>query len=381
MTIVVSIVSYNICLSVCPPLRFNGAFSRAKYVAESIYDYISPDELDVICLQELVVQRESVIKTFIHHPFHTNKASTSFFSDNIRFVHSGLATLSKWPIVEEDFCVFRGKSYHLEAFMAKAVQYSKIILNNKHYIHVFNTHTQAWINERSHAIRKSQFQQIGDFISSKKIPANEPVYVVGDFNLDYFEQLVLLQEVMNIANLQYLTPEESQFSFDPSINILTGTDDADEYKTTSFKNGCYDDYVETGICSCCPKQLLDAIAVSKNHLIPKKIPTNKVIHNKVKEPFVIFFNVSTQKTISFPSDHFPVFVQMEYEELQEVKEIFYNIANNTSVRLQKTFLSFSSQISPAWICVEILFFVLFYFIMLFIVRKCQVLIHSRKISK
>lgn len=370
------IVTYNVYLSVCPPLRFNGAFSRANHIAASLYNHMNnnnhskakiindsqqtpAEQLDIICLQELVVQREKVLSGFYHHPFRTKKVTTSFFSDNIRFIHSGLAIVSKWPILEEDGYIFRGDAYHMEAFMAKGVQYAKIFLKRKFIIHVFNTHTQAWINDRAHAIRKNQFEQIAQFIQSKKIPHNEAVFLTGDFNLDVFEQQVHVNEIFDIVQMTLFKPSEPQFSFDPSVNVLVGTDDANEYATQSFQNGCYDEYLQTGVCSCCPKQLIDGVATSNKHL-PVQLDSFQVLQNKSTEAFDMFISVSTMKKVSFVSDHFPVLVECSSEDFI----LFIDADNDFKCAESDDVYTWFKNFSLPWFCLECFLFIVLYIVFL-----------------
>lgn len=348
----VHIGTLNVCLSVCPPLRFNGAFSRAARIAESVYtSYDDPQKLDVLCLQELVVSRSTVLKGFLHHPYHTGIATSSLFGPNIRFIHSGLCIVSRWPIVEEGYHIFTGPSYHMEQFMAKAVQYAKIMVNNRFYLHVFNTHTQAWSNKRSDEIRSLQFEQMATFISQLKIPSTEPVVLCGDFNIDFYEHMNTIQTLMTTINMQLHLPETPQFSFDPTVNLLVGTDDASEYATHSAVHGCYDEYLRTGICSCCPRQLIDGICSSKHHLVPQKVEI-QIVQNGAKELFEIYLNSSSTRQTRNVSDHFLVTARMEFpcSPYGPCCPIPYQI--KTSV--------FQPRYSPCWMSLELVLFLLFY---------------------
>lgn len=299
----VKIITSNACLSLCPPLRFNGAFSRSDRFVDALYSHIDY-ETDVICLQELIVNRSKIIKQFIHHPFSTDIVSPDYIGNNIRFVHSGLAIVSKWPILLQKAHIFTGPTYHAEAFMAKSVLYAKL----KHpftHLHVFVTHAQAWSNQKAKKIRLLQFEQIYRFIQRCTISPSEPVFLCGDFNNDFYEHSRILQDMMDIVHCKMHLPLVPQFSFDPTLNSLVGTDDASEYATHSFLKGCYDEFLQTGICSCCPKQLIDGIATSIDHLQPKKCEV-EVIYNTSNSPFEIYINVSTKRTIQHVSDHFAV---------------------------------------------------------------------------
>ncbi len=347
----VTIASLNVCLSVCPPFRMNGAFSRSDKVAESIYTNIPPLTLDIICLQELVVNRSKVIRSFLHHPYATDIVTGSWHSNNIRFIQSGLTTLSRWPIIKQASHIFSGPSYHMEAYMAKAVQYSKIIVNNRMPVHVFNTHTQAWTNVQAQKIRLLQLQQIADFIRSLDIPKDEPIILCGDFNFDFYEHADVLSKFESVLNMRMHLPDQPQFSFDPTINPLVGTDDAAEYKTQSFQHGCYDQFLKDGLCVCCPKQLIDGIATSNSHLRPMKANV-QVIQNALKNPIEIYINISTMRTISYISDHFPVVSTFEFD---------FPHSAVISPLLEKTVQS--SDISLPWILVELVLFAIIFLLL------------------
>jgi len=331
------IVTANACLSVCPPLRYNGANPRADRFADSIY-MSTTKELDVICLQELIVHRNKVLRHFTKHPHHTTIARGSLFNGNIRFVHSGLAIVSKWPIVMQDHFVFQGLSYHAEMFMSKAILYAKIHFQNKYYINVFVTHVQAWCNETAKQIRLQQFVQMHRFINALHLNPNEPVVLCGDFNIDFYEHSRTLEEMMQTIDFTMHMPSIPQFSFDPTLNLLVGTDDANEYATRSQQHGCYEEYLNTGICSCCPKQLIDGIATSNQHLQPLSSMTS-VLTNVAPQPFQIFINVSTQRMTQNVSDHFAVLTELEFSLIE------------TSNTTQKTNLQ--PVLDWHWICLQL----------------------------
>ena len=87
-----SISTYNVNLSVGPPLRFNGAKERATRVADAFYHSLKQHEVpmpDFILLQELIVHRKTVINNFIHHPFSTPELLPTPFGKTIKLWPSG----------------------------------------------------------------------------------------------------------------------------------------------------------------------------------------------------------------------------------------------------------------------------------------------------
>ena len=298
-----TVASYNVCLSVGPPLVMNGSHARSQRVADAFY--ASVRDADVVMFQELVRHRDSVLESFTRHPHRTRKVASNLLSDNVRFVSSGLAVASRWPIVKERSMLFSGTTYHYEALMAKGVQYAKLS-TPVGFVHIFNTHVNAWATPRAFDAREQQAQQIGAFIKSQSIPRDEYVFVGGDINIDVYEHVDRVSEMMRmIGGVHVPRPSDVSFSCDPLLNALVGTDDASEYATRSRRNGCYDEFMATGLCLCCPRQLVDVIGVVEGHRQVKDATiTVEVV--KARAPFRTHFGVMRVKSISDVSDHFPV---------------------------------------------------------------------------
>ncbi|WP_420591814.1 sphingomyelin phosphodiesterase [Bacterioplanoides sp.] len=96
----------------------------------------------------------------------------------------GVAVISRWPIEEKVQYVFKD-SCGFDATSNKGFVYAKVNKNGAIY-HVIGTHVQAvdsMCNGGSAAIRKKQFAEMQQFIASKNIPADEVVFMGGDFNV------------------------------------------------------------------------------------------------------------------------------------------------------------------------------------------------------
>jgi len=367
-----SVVTLNCCLAVGPPLCYNGAFARSLRLVDALYSTIAAHKLDIICLQELIIRRDYILEQFIHHPYHTSKIESSLCGDNIRILPAGLDVVSRWPIKEEDAYVFSGKSYHAEAFMAKAVQYCKIEMYGHQIVHVFNTHLQAWTGIKASEIRNKQMQQIAAFKYRKLQNVDlqrEIVLFMGDVNEDFYEHAAKLQERMNIIGMQFVMPESTQFSFDPSRNELVGNDDANEYILKSKAGGCYAEYLATGKCSCCPKQLVDGIALQQDqhHLVLKSVVNVTPI--LTHEPFVININMSTRRFIQTISDHFAVYGQFLFKtQSQPPSPSHVAIDVNTPI-IHKCTNSYSSQPQLLWVIIEVAIFAFLFFVLFHLFRK------------
>ena len=97
--------------------------------------------------------------------------------------------LSRFPIIETDFFGF-GNGAFPDIFSYKGILYAKISANNK-ILHVFTLHTQATYPSDSQEVldiyqqvRQEQVKSCVKFVSSKVQTANEPYFLLGDFNTD-----------------------------------------------------------------------------------------------------------------------------------------------------------------------------------------------------
>lgn len=377
-----TLVSFNCYLAIPPIIRFNGTYARAMRLANAVYSNIPFSDIDVLCLQELVFARDLVLKNFIHHKYHSKKISSSLFGNNIRFLHSGLQIVSKWPILEEDAHVFTGKTYNAEAMMAKAVQYCKILVRNTQVIHVFNTHLQAWTNSKAVSIRKEQIQQTALFMRKKLLSAasNEPIFYLGDGNVDFYENSDIAQDLMNEVQMFVIMPLTPQFSFDPILNPLVGSDDASEYilrkKLNNHTNGrrnnnninffgltnnnnaagekkffeeSQSQKVEETLLY--PRQLIDFFALSKNQTNIIQHSSMNVVPILSEAPFEVAININTSLTIQTVSDHFAV-VGTTIFDLQD-----------SNVLLKPSYINnYNPQVDYGWLSLQIVLFVIVLFV-------------------
>ena len=87
----VSIATYNTYCALGGLIAFNGAAERAKRIGDALYSVMSHlQQLDAVCLQEVVYHRDDIIKSFVHHPHATQPMDASLFSRNTRLWPSGL---------------------------------------------------------------------------------------------------------------------------------------------------------------------------------------------------------------------------------------------------------------------------------------------------
>lgn len=121
-----------------------------------------------------------------------------------KLLQSATRIVSRWPVEVEDAEVF-DECNAIQCAATRGVIYAKIQKQGKVY-HVFATHTQSSDDDDNRNARKAQLQQMGDYIRGLNLPADEPVIMAGDFNVnkiglpedrDFMEAVLDAQEPQN----------------------------------------------------------------------------------------------------------------------------------------------------------------------------------------
>ncbi|EMY79418.1 sphingomyelin phosphodiesterase [Leptospira weilii serovar Ranarum str. ICFT] len=118
---------------------------------------------------------------------------------SLSLINGGVAIVSKWPIEEKIQYIFQDPGCGADYFSNKGFVYVKIDKNGNK-IHLIGTHVQAEDSECSDSgvsVRANQFDEIRNFIDSKKIPNDEIVLIAGDLNaikgsIEYYNMLIRL---------------------------------------------------------------------------------------------------------------------------------------------------------------------------------------------
>ncbi len=306
-----SIVTINSFASVPEPIRYNGLDARSKHFGKAFYQSVGKD-IDIICFQELVWNKADILVNFTEHKYHTPTMGSSIFGSKIRFQESGLVTISRYPIQKIYAMIFDGPTYHLERLCAKGALLVKIGIPGLGYVNVINTHLNAWSGERADRARDHQIGQIVEWLKTLEIDFNEPLLFTGDWNIDFYEHSDIVASIMHKLNASILLSKVTQFSFDPKHNPLVGLDAPDEYATISRMGGCVDEYLTRGTCACCPRQLVDLIAISNNHLLYKNFDI-QTIFVKYPTPFKIKVRMGVDRFIDQVSDHSAVLLRISFD--------------------------------------------------------------------
>jgi len=326
----VTACTFNCALSVGPPLRWNGAKARAHRLVPALYNSCKSSGLDIpdlILLQELIVYRSTVLNAFKHgsHPYNTPEMKQAPFSSRVKIWPSGLAIVSRWPIVEYRHHRFETTlGYHLERLTARGCVYAKILHPSGRLIHVFVTHLNAWHTATARAARAAQASEIGDFVEetlrSNHVNSNRDMVLLGgDMNVDLFHTTERRAIENAIGHNCDLEPAQGrQPSFSPSDNELVGVDDPAEYACT---DRCYAAFLATGKCDGAPHDLLDAITRLGCSGSKSGRPfRSRTIQVTTQVPFMCDYTRTFKKEVNHVSDHaavVSVFVQQKHIDSPE----------------------------------------------------------------
>ena len=153
-----------------------------------------------------------------------------------KIMGSGTRILSRWPFtIEADF------NYNpcdgIQCAATRSVIYAQINKLGNPY-HVFATHTQSSDDDVNRSARLAQLQEMGDYIRSLNIPADEAVIMAGDFNVnkiglpqdrDYLEAVLAATEPENRGHNRTYDANTNSWAEQPYIEYL-------DYTLTSNNN-------------------------------------------------------------------------------------------------------------------------------------------------
>ncbi|MFJ7277255.1 sphingomyelin phosphodiesterase [Kitasatospora sp. NPDC098663] len=133
----------------------------------------------------------------------------------------GVTLLSKWPILRKEQYVYKdacGSDY----FSNKGFVYAVLNVNGQR-THVVGTHLQSTdsgcSNGQPAAIRAKQLTAMRGFLDAKQIPANEPILLAGDLNIDSHGSEY--QALLDNANLAPASARTGwPYSFDTADNSI-----------------------------------------------------------------------------------------------------------------------------------------------------------------
>ena len=194
--------------------------------------------------------------------------------------NGGVIIVSRWPITREEQRAFGSVSAGSDALAAKGVLYARIDKDGKPY-HVFGTHTQAWSTPEGAGVRARQFVLIREFIREMNIPADEPVLIAGDLNVDLMNFPDEYRRMLELLNASQPPIVGYDASFDPSVNRLAAGE---------------------------TRERLDYVLYANDHQQPRA-SYNQVRMIRSREEWKQF---ATEKAYWDLSDHFALFGRLEF---------------------------------------------------------------------
>jgi endonuclease/exonuclease/phosphatase family metal-dependent hydrolase len=138
----IRLLTYNMFMRP-PPVKTNATDFKDARLDEFVKQL---DNFDIICFQEVFTTLNTRKQRLISYAqkagliHHAVCEAPSLFSGYA--TDGGLLIVSRFPIIESEFDPY---PYGVvsDALSYKGVLYCKIMIQNKHVLHLFNTHTQA----------------------------------------------------------------------------------------------------------------------------------------------------------------------------------------------------------------------------------------------
>ncbi len=194
--------------------------------------------------------------------------STAGNCSNSPFViRGGVVIASRWPIVTQHQLVFRASlSGSWDYQSNKGAAYVEIDSGAGRF-HIAGTHLQATHDDKAdseHDIRMQQLTEIRQWLDEFQIPANEPVILAGDMNVDFAHKTQVAQ---------MLSTSQTVLNFDASSGAAS-------YPEDNWMSRAYNYYFNTDICY---NDTLDYVLERRDHLRAKNTPAMTVVPLKSPE--------------------------------------------------------------------------------------------------
>lgn len=288
-----------------------------KIFAKEFTQKYNPDFL--IVQESMVAKQHNVLRKgmiSIGYPYETKQLAGSLV--NLKLTHGGLVVFSRHKIIAQDCHIFDGTCSSDDCLAAKGCVYAKIRKHGNNF-HVFGVHLQAWESAESRAVRRGQIYQMGKFVDRQNIPSDEPVIMMGDFNINMYSEPDQLK-LMYDFDMVKIHDNSYPFTVDPSTNKLVGLDDGNAYKSAKFEQGCYNHYLKTMRCVCCPQEWLDYAFVHKQYkTCDLQTSWMKSVVAKA-DPFYTNITATVRRKVEDLSDHYPLLCVLDYPDIVGVAE-------------------------------------------------------------
>lgn len=134
----------------------------------------------------------------------------------------GVAIVSRWPIEHEFQLPFGALCGGSDCLADKGVLYARVNKAGRRF-HIFATHLQSG-SDRG-AIRERQLQRLRHLIDTMRLPADEPVLIGGDLNVDRLAGpddggFAMLARILEVRHPAPPANDRYRPTFDPARNTL-----------------------------------------------------------------------------------------------------------------------------------------------------------------
>jgi endonuclease/exonuclease/phosphatase family metal-dependent hydrolase len=206
---ILNVMSYNIyCLT--PPISVTDQDERCRHIVDVCADY------DAVLIQE-AFDNDSRVNELIPNMSTVFPHYTAILDTANALEDGGIMIFSRWPILTEEQYYFDACEGS-DCLANKGVMYAKIEKLGSPY-HLFATHTQAFTSTAEVLSRMAQLREIRSFVQSRGIPANEPIIIGGDLNVDmHVNNMSEYDSLLSILNIQEPAYLGHPNTFDPAVN-------------------------------------------------------------------------------------------------------------------------------------------------------------------
>jgi len=156
----------------------------------------------------------------------------SGFRTGGRLLDSGLAIMTKYPILEHEFHMYQTHS-GIDSLAAKGILYAKVQITNSEVIHCFVTHLNAQYKSPDPETRRTRKEQMDEltnyidgFVSAGRIEPYDRVIIFGDFNTQDEVEYGVLKDAIDGASIEFSAM--SQF-LEPTAFQVVGPDGKDKH--------------------------------------------------------------------------------------------------------------------------------------------------------
>lgn len=172
----IKIFTWNVFM--VPPIIFKSCQTERAYL---IADYVKTINPDIIVFDETFMKSTRAIineKLKEIYPYQSDITKRGLLKTN-----SGVWIFSKYPILKQDFLIYKKKKSS-DIFARKGATFLELNINNKK-IQIVGSHVQSLVKNAS--TRVKQFHQLKNETLDKYFKDSIPQFIIGDLNCDYYD--------------------------------------------------------------------------------------------------------------------------------------------------------------------------------------------------